>query len=332
MVRAACPAAAGPLEDYATCFDDLFSRLAQRCNGCNTSCPSPRGTVSRSTTAGWNYSSATGHRTARPRCAGHRRFRGPQGRHPHRARRVAVAEPLRQDRQRQRHRDHCVGRRTCPLPAARRAVYPGVAIPQETRRTPERRRPGRVLGQARRPGRLEPGTAPVPRRAHRDLVDHRRPTGLVGTRRAHPARGRHHRPADLARQGNWYLATQTARPGGLHDTPASSRNRPTSPRWSGCTGSGTGSSKITSMSETSSAGLASKPAPLPRSAATNPWSTARSRSAGTPGSTHHPHTTPRLAAPEPPTDDSGERGHLNRLAGCRLVRLAAQRRQERGQS
>ena len=30
MVRAVCPPAAGPLEDYAACFDELFSRLAQR--------------------------------------------------------------------------------------------------------------------------------------------------------------------------------------------------------------------------------------------------------------------------------------------------------------
>lgn len=30
MVRVPCPPAVGPLEDYAACFDDLFSRLAQR--------------------------------------------------------------------------------------------------------------------------------------------------------------------------------------------------------------------------------------------------------------------------------------------------------------
>ena len=30
MVRAVCPPAAGPLEDYAAEFDELFSRLAQR--------------------------------------------------------------------------------------------------------------------------------------------------------------------------------------------------------------------------------------------------------------------------------------------------------------
>ena len=30
MVRTVCPPAAGPLEDYAACFDELFSRLAQR--------------------------------------------------------------------------------------------------------------------------------------------------------------------------------------------------------------------------------------------------------------------------------------------------------------
>ena len=30
MVRAVCPPAAGPLEDYAACFDEFFSRLAQR--------------------------------------------------------------------------------------------------------------------------------------------------------------------------------------------------------------------------------------------------------------------------------------------------------------
>jgi SRSO17 transposase len=30
VVRAVCPPAAGPLEDYAVCFDESFSRLAQR--------------------------------------------------------------------------------------------------------------------------------------------------------------------------------------------------------------------------------------------------------------------------------------------------------------
>jgi SRSO17 transposase len=30
VVRAVCPPAAGPLEDYVACFDELFSRLAQR--------------------------------------------------------------------------------------------------------------------------------------------------------------------------------------------------------------------------------------------------------------------------------------------------------------
>ena len=30
VVRAVCPPAAGPLEDYAACFDEFFSRLAQR--------------------------------------------------------------------------------------------------------------------------------------------------------------------------------------------------------------------------------------------------------------------------------------------------------------
>jgi hypothetical protein len=55
---------------------------------------------------------------ARGRGAGHRRFRGPQGRCRHRARGPAVAGPLRQDRQRDRHRHHAVGRRT-GIPAAR---------------------------------------------------------------------------------------------------------------------------------------------------------------------------------------------------------------------
>jgi hypothetical protein len=85
VVRAVCPPAAGPLEDYAAGFDELFSRMAQRrgfreyltgllaprdrnktltglagaepaegrstlrCNGCSTSCRSPHGMPMRST-------------------------------------------------------------------------------------------------------------------------------------------------------------------------------------------------------------------------------------------------------------------------------------------
>ena len=63
------------------------------------------------------------------------------------------------------------------------------------------------------------------------------------------------------------------------------RTRPRAwPRSCGSTGSGTGPSRAASKSRTSWAGPASRSAPMPRSAATRPWSTAPSASAGPPGS------------------------------------------------
>jgi hypothetical protein len=62
------------------------------------------------------------------------------------------------------------------------------------------------------------------------------------------------------------------------------RTRPRAwPRSPGSTGSGTGSSRATNRSRTSWVGPASRSVPTPRSAATRPWSTARSASAGMPG-------------------------------------------------
>src|SRR6266536_367166 len=59
---------------------------------------------------------------------------------------------------------------------------------------------------------------------------------------------------------------------------------PAWPRSCACTRSATGSSKVTSRSRTSWAGPTSRSAPMSRSAATRCWSTARSASAGQPGS------------------------------------------------
>ena len=79
--------------------------------------------------------------------------------------------------------------------------------------------------------------------------------------------------------------------------PAFTRRR-TWPRSCGSTASGTGSSKATSRSRTSWAGPTSRYAPMPPSAGTRPWSTARSAFAGTPGSTTTPQRTrPRRRSP-----------------------------------
>ncbi len=87
--------------------------------------------------------------------------------------------------------------------------------------------------------------------------------------------------------------------------PASARSERKSPntwpRSRGSTASGTGPGKATSRSKTNWARPTSRSAPTPRSAATRCWSTARSASAGPPGSltTRHRMTRHRSPAPVP---------------------------------
>src|SRR4051812_8284255 len=80
------------------------------------------------------------------------------------------------------------------------------------------------------------------------------------------------------------LQHRNAQSGRFRTTPHPIRSQPLTPNL-GCPAMGG-----------SSAGPTSRSAPPPRSAATKPWSTARSRSAGTPGSTHPPPTTEHLLA------------------------------------
>ena len=95
---------------------------------------------------------------------------------------------------------------------------------------------------------------------------------------------------------SWRTSPRRTRPGcGLTGCPlmrrtlipttaGTARTGWTWPKWCGSTGSGTGPGKATSRSRTSWAGRISRSAPMSRSAATKPWSTARSASAGPPGS------------------------------------------------
>ena len=111
-------------------------------------------------------------------------------------------------------------------------------------------------------------------------------------------------PATLPEKATWYLATNLPRPGGPRQAGSPAR-RLTSPRSPGSTGSATGSSRATSRSRTSSAGRISRCALTPPSAGTRPWSTARSASAGTPGSPITCNSrSPRHRCPAP----AGERG------------------------
>ena len=158
--------------------------------------------------------------------------------------------------------------------------------PRRRRAHPGRRGPRPGLGRPGRSRRLAAGDRDVPRRAHRDLV------GGAEAGRAGGGRNSARRlvvatadPATLPDKVTWYLVTNLPRPGGParacspHPAASAAEIVP------GMTASATGSSRTaTSRSKTSWAGPTSRSAPMSRSAATRPWSTARSASAGTPGS------------------------------------------------
>ncbi len=90
-------------------------------------------------------------------------------------------------------------------------------------------------------------------------------------------------PGTLPEKATWYLVTNLPRPGSPREA-GSPHPAAAWPRSCTCTRSATGSSKVTSRSRTSWAGPTSRSAPMSRSAATRCWSTARSASAGQPGS------------------------------------------------
>ena len=68
-------------------------------------------------------------------------------------------------------------------------------------------------------------------------------------------------PGTLPGKATWYLATNLPRPGGPREAEAFTRRRAW-PRSCGSTGSGTGSSRVTSTSKTSWAGPISRSAPI----------------------------------------------------------------------
>jgi len=111
-------------------------------------------------------------------------------------------------------------------------------------------------------------------------------------------------PGTLPDKATWYLVTNLPGPAGRVRRTARTRPR-TWPRSCGCTVSGTGSSRAASRSRTRWAGPTSRSAPMSRSAATRPWSTARSASAGPPGSMTTP---PRPSLRHRGQDPAAERG------------------------
>jgi DDE superfamily endonuclease len=112
-------------------------------------------------------------------------------------------------------------------------------------------------------------------------------------------------PGTLPGKAAWYLVTNLPRPGSPRE--ADSPHPAASPaEITRIYGIGTGSSRATSRSKTSPAGPASRSAPIPRSAATRPWSPARSASAGPPGSPDTRHSTiTRPRGPGPVAERGG---------------------------
>ena len=94
-------------------------------------------------------------------------------------------------------------------------------------------------------------------------------------------------PGTLPAKATWYLVTNLPRPGGPREagSPHPAAGLAEIVRIYGI---GTGPSRVTSRSRTNWAGPTSRSAPIRRSAATKCWSTARSASAGTPGSSAIP--------------------------------------------
>jgi hypothetical protein len=121
-------------------------------------------------------------------------------------------------------------------------------------------------------------------------------------------------PAALPDKATWYLVTNRPGPAARGRKTAPGRPRPW-PRSCGSTGCGTGWSSPASRSRTSSAG------PIPRSAATSPsaatrcWSTARSASAGTPGSPLSPHPGRR----RPALQRGGTAARSRQPRACQLI-------------
>jgi len=111
-------------------------------------------------------------------------------------------------------------------------------------------------------------------------------------------------PGTLPDKATWYLVTNLPRPA----APASraARTPPRAwPRSCADAASGTGPSRATSRSKTSWAGPTSRSAPISRSAATRSWSTARSASAGPPGSRIRHRRTPRRRHRRPAAEKGG---------------------------
>jgi hypothetical protein len=173
------------------------------------------------------------------------------------------------------------------------------------------RRTGGALGWPGQPRWLYRGCVAVPGRAHRNLGGPPTHRWAGGDQRAHPACGRHQRPADVAGQGHLVPGHQPATPRRTaRHTRQPARGRGPLAEMVRCYGIRHWIEQSYKQVKDELGWADSKSVPPPRSAATRPWSTARSRSAGTPGSTNRPQATPtpQRHRSRPPT--TAERGAL----------------------
>ena len=113
-------------------------------------------------------------------------------------------------------------------------------------------------------------------------------------------------PGTLPGKATWYLVTNLPAPAARAKLTAPTPP-PAWPRSCGSMASATGSSRATSKSKTSWAGQISRSVPMSRSAATRPWSTAHSVSAGPPGSPITRRSATRHRSRSPAAERGGPR-------------------------
>jgi hypothetical protein len=111
-------------------------------------------------------------------------------------------------------------------------------------------------------------------------------------------------PGTLPDKATCYLVTNLPR-AGVPVSRAARTRRPAWPRSCAFTASVTSSNRVTSRSKTSWAGPISRSAPISPSAVTRSWSTARSASAGPPGSPIRHRRTPRRRHRRPTAERGG---------------------------
>ena len=286
--RVPCPPAPGPLEGYAARFDDLFGSLAQRrgFRECLTGLPAPRDR-NKTLTALAGAGPVTG------------------AQHPAVQRLQFFLPESRWDPER-------VNDRRLELLLA----DPATAPHRGTRAYgPDARTPVDAARELAWGGPGDPGDRHPVTRIFRD--------GHAGTWRAAEATLGWRGPDGARRlavaaadpgtpppKAAWYLVTNLPRPGGPRE-PGSPRPAADLAEITRIYGIRTGSSDLASRSKTNSGGPTPRPAPTSRSAGARSWPTARSASAGTPGSPIR-HRPPPPRQRQEPTAERGGPGPARR--------------------